>query len=147
MTAPTLIVMTPDPTHAAGAPRPWASAAAMDQTAILLAHWRAHGWPVARVGNNAFADTGIKAEPRPEDVTAPAQTGPIVLSGEISAKSLLLSAEIGRDLGLTVYAPAETVFALGLTDDEACAASAMSARIVPLQQLFAEIRDEAVKVN
>ncbi len=37
MTAPTLIVMTPKSDPKAGPPRPWASAA-MDQTAILLAH-------------------------------------------------------------------------------------------------------------
>jgi hypothetical protein len=147
MSLPTLIVMTPDPTQSAGAPPPWACSAAMDQTAVLLAHWRAHGWPVARIGNAAFRDEAMVAEPRPEDVTAPVQTGPIVLSGQISAKALLLSAEIGRSLGLPVYAPAETVFALGVSDDEACAARDASARILPLQDLFAAIREEAVSVN
>lgn len=146
MTAPTLIVMTPKSDPAAGPPRPWAAAAAMDQTAILLAHWRAHGWPVARVGDAGLGNGGIKVEHRSEDLAAPAQTGPIVLTGALSAKALILSAEIARELGMAVYAPAETVFALGVSEDEARTARDLSAQILPLQQLFAAIRKEAVTV-
>ena len=45
--------------------------------------------------------------------TSARNTGPIVLTGALSAKALMLSVEIARELGMAVYAPAETVFALG----------------------------------
>ncbi len=99
---------------------------------------------MARIGDSGLENGDIRAEHRPEDLSAPVQTGPIALTGALSAKALMLSAEIARELGMAVYTPAETFFALGVSEDEARAARDLSARILPLQQLFVAIRKEAV---
>ncbi|WP_337997874.1 hypothetical protein [Oleispirillum naphthae] len=146
MTAPTLVVMTPRHSGEAGPPPPFPAAMAQEQTATLIAHWRAHGWPVARIG----ADRPAQGWPTPlttlHDEIRRDQNGPIVLAGALSGTALMFAAEIARQFGLTVYVPEESLSALGVGMAETRAARAMNARILPIRDLFAEIRDAAVAV-
>ncbi len=145
MSKPTLLMLTPPRDRADGPPPPLPSAAAMNHAATLLAHWRAHGWPVTRLGD-ATAESGWPTPTaRPEDTREAGS--PIVLTGALSAKALVFSAEIARELGLTVYAPAETLDALGVSADAAETARGLSARILPLSEIFSEMRAAAVNVN
>lgn len=144
MTLPTLLVMTPQRDRADGPPPPLAATTAMDQTATLLAHWRAHGWPITRLGDATGCGWPVPAA-RPEDTSRDAG-GPIVLTGALSARALIFSAEIARELGLTVYAPSETLDALGVPADAAETARSLQARILPLSEIFAQVRDEAVRM-
>lgn len=145
MSKPTLLVMTPPRDRADGPPPPLPSTEAMEHAATLLAHWRAHGWPVTRLGDANAEGAWPVPILRPEDTRDAG--GPVVLTGALSAKALVLSAEIGRELGLTVYAPSETLNALGVPADAAEVARSMAARILPLTEIFREMRDAAVNVN
>lgn len=145
MSKPTLLMLTPARDRADGPPPPLPSTAAMDHAATLLAHWRAHGWPVTRFGDAAPEGAWPVPAARPEDSRDTG--GPIVLTGALSAKALVVSAEIARELGLTVYAPSETLDALGVPADVAELARNMAARIVPLSEIFREVRETAVMVN
>ena len=145
MTLPTLLVMTPARDRADGPPPPLPSAVAMDHTATLLAHWRAHGWPVSRIGDAASESAWPVPTARPEDSSRTG--GPIVLTGNVSARALIFSAEIASELGLTVYAAAETLTALGVPEDASRVAASLSARIMPMAEIFKAMRDEAVSVS
>lgn len=145
MTLPTLLVMTPARDRANGPPPPLPSAAAMDHTATLLAHWRAHGWPVSRIGDASSESAWPVPTARPEDSRDTG--GPIVLTGDVSARALIFSAEIASELGLTVYAATETLSALGVPDDASRVATSLSARILPMSEIFKAMRDEAVSVS
>lgn len=145
MSKPTLLMLTPPRDRADGPPPPLPSTLAMDHAATLLAHWRAHGWPVTRLGDAVSEGAWPVPAARPEDGLDAG--GPIVLTGALSARALVFSAEIGRELGLTVYAPAESLDALGVPADAAEAARSMSARILPISEIFREMRESAVNVN
>ncbi|MGE4529468.1 MAG: hypothetical protein AB7D00_13970, partial [Rhodospirillaceae bacterium] len=114
MTAPTLVVMTPQHSGQAGPPPPFPAETAQEQTATLIAHWRAHGWPVARIG----ADRPAQGWPVPlttlQDEIRRDQGGPIVLAGALSGTALMFAAQIAQNLGLTVYVPEESLNALGV---------------------------------
>lgn len=145
MTLPTLLMMTPARDRADGPPPPLPSSVAMDHAATLLAHWRAHGWPVSRIGDASSESAWPVPVARPEDMRETG--GPIVLTGEVSARALIFSAEIANELGLTVYAAAETLFALGVPEDASRVAESLSARILPMAEIFKAMRDEAVSVS
>ena len=145
MTLPTLLVMTPARDRADGPPPPLPSTAAMDHTATLLAHWRAHGWPVSRIGDASSESAWPVPTARPEDSRNTG--GPIVLTGDVSARALIFSAEIANEMGLTVYAATETLSALGVPDDASRVAASLSARILPMSEIFKAMRDEAVSVS
>jgi hypothetical protein len=145
MTLPTLLVMTPARDRADGPPPPLPSSEAMDHTATLLAHWRAHGWPVSRIGDASSESAWPVPTARPEDTRE--SGGPIVLTGDVSARALIFSAEIANELGLTVYAPSETLFALGVPEDASRLAESLSARIMPMAEIFRAMRDSAVSVS
>lgn len=146
MTAPTLVVMTPRHSGEAGPPPPIPAETAQEQTATLIAHWRAHGWPVARIGGDRPAQGWPVPLTTLQDEIRRDQGGPIVLAGAIEATGLMFAAEIARQLGLTVYVPEESLSALGVGMAETHAARSMNARILPIRDLFAEIRDAAVTV-
>lgn len=145
MTLPTLLVMTPARDRADGPPPPLPSTVAMDHTATLLAHWRAHGWPVSRIGDASSESAWPVPTARPEDSRDTG--GPIVLTGAVSARALIFSAEIANELGLTVYAPSETLSALGVPEDASRVAESLSARIMPMAEIFRAMRDAAVSVS
>jgi hypothetical protein len=145
MTLPILLMMTPARDRADGPPPPLPSRAAMDHAATLLAHWRAHGWPVNRIGDASAESAWPVPAARPEDMRKTG--GPIVLTGDVSARALIFSAEIANELGLTVYAPAETLSALGVPEDASRMAESLSARILPMAEIFKAMRNEAVSVS